>query len=120
MCIFWLVIGRIEPLTQDVDAKVETWPTFLRTLGRQRLRKTHTSIYKRSNSFTMVHVPAVDKRLRRTDVNPLIELNCDGGFTSTSQCRVQHYLGSPPLTALFNSRPHRNLTKQPPDLLNVT
>jgi hypothetical protein len=24
VCIFWLVIGRIELVTQDVDAKVET------------------------------------------------------------------------------------------------
>jgi hypothetical protein len=59
VCSFWLVIGRIELLTQDVDAKVETWPTFSRTLTGRRLRKTYTSIYKRSNSFPLVHVPAV-------------------------------------------------------------
>jgi hypothetical protein len=40
--------------------------------------------------------------------------NLHGGFTSASRSRISEDLGPPPLTALHNRRPHRNLTKQPP------
>ncbi|KAH0821040.1 hypothetical protein GEV33_001751 [Tenebrio molitor] len=46
--------------------------------------------------------------------------NCDGGFTSASQSRIQQNLFHLRYTVLHNRRPHGNLTKQPPDLLNVT
>ncbi|KAH0809843.1 hypothetical protein GEV33_012948 [Tenebrio molitor] len=56
----------------------------------------------------------------RFPTKPRNPYNLDGGFTSTSRSRISEDLGPPPLTALHNRRPHRNLTKQPPDLLNIT
>jgi hypothetical protein len=64
--------------------------------------------------------PVPPSPTNRLPTKPWGPYNCDGGFTSTSQSRVQQDLGSPPLAALHNRRPHINLTKQPPDLLNVT
>jgi hypothetical protein len=56
----------------------------------------------------------------RFPTNPRNLYNLDGSFTKTSRRRISEDSGPPPLTALNNRSFHRNLTKQPPDLLIAT